>query len=261
MKHQLTKKSKGWLLVATGGVILMIAVLLILILGKKSGRDPAKEEMPIATASNASGPTLLTLDMGDSDEFYKAPPEKKIILNFGDGRYDITDDIEMWMFGEPIVNLPNVLIKMGLTFTTERPEGYQKMEGYEVYGPGEDPDISLRQPCFAMDDEGNYVVYTINSRQVRDRDGLQSSMTYPCILTEDGTLLISAAYLPWCEDGKLIGIGSAAFKYGESEIEIILEPSTRKAGYENAETEEDNIEEEGEEEDESVEEMESETSE
>lgn len=259
MKNQLKKNTKNWMYGILGGVILLTAAIILLVQGKQAGVDPPSTKENIATESNASGPKLLTMDMGDSDEFYKAPPDKRIILSFGDGRYDITDDVEMWMFGEPIVNLPSVLTKMGLSFTTTPPKGYKKMEGYEIYGPGEDPDISMRQPCFAIDEDGDYVTYTINSRQVRDQDGLQSSMAYPCTLTEEGTLLISAAYLPWCDENGLVGIGSASFTYTESEIEVSIEASTRKAGHKNDEQERQ--EEEGGKEDEPVEEMESETSE
>lgn len=182
----------------------------------------------IATNSNATlyksdAGQYLTADMGDSDEFYKPDSDKKIIFDFGQGNYDISNDIVKWSFGQPIVNLPAVAEEMGLTMQTEKPKGYVLHSRYEVYSPDDDPNTELRQSIFFVAPDGQFVRYTIGSRLIEDGNGNSVGMVYPCTLDGE-TLMVAASDLPYF-DGKELKIGvPILYRYGDSKITLVAVP-------------------------------------
>lgn len=185
-----------------------------------------EESEEVRKTSDTYGKTdagqYISVNMGDSDEFYKPAEGTKTILNFGQGNYDITQDIVKWSFSQPIVNLPQLGEKMGLKFQIEKPKGYVSKTRYEIYSPDDDPDISQRSKVFLVADNGDYICYTIGSRIVEDSKGNVIYTTYP--VTLDGeTLCIAASNLPYYDGKNLIIGNTVSTQYGSSKVTLTMD--------------------------------------
>lgn len=188
------------------------------------------------TVGKTDASQYITAAMGDSDEFYKPDENMKVILDFGKGNYDITSDVVKWSFSQPIVDMIKLGEEMGLTFQTARPAGFEPHERYEVYAPGDDPDVSIRQRVFLVADDGAYICYTVGSRIVEDNEGNVFYMTYP-VTPEGETLTVAASSLPYYDGKTLIGGCPVETKYGESKITLVANPELKAAADETAEDE------------------------
>lgn len=223
-----------WVVAIITGVLLGIVIFAITknedhnnIVSNTLGMS-SETQTNIATNSNVTlhksdAGQYLSTNMGGSDEFYKPDGNKKVTFDFGQGNYDISNDVVKWSFGQPIVNLPAVAEEMGLTMQTEKPKGYVLHSRYEVYSPDDDPNMELRQSIFFVAPDGQFVRYTIGSRLVEDGKGNSVGMVYPCTLDGE-TLMVAASDLPYF-DGKDLKIGvPVSYNYGDSKITLTSTP-------------------------------------
>lgn len=223
----MTRKNTTIALVAVGIIVVVIVALLI----KKD--IPTNDNTNMASASIAESlkdeygyvpGVMVNQSFGTSDSYYQGEEGKDVIINIGNGEYNITDDIVKWSFGTPVISMKKAAEITGLTFTKEKPKEYMAPSYYEVYAPDEDVDLSKRTAYFLVDSDGNYLMYKGGSSYVFDKNGIMYAMSYfPEVNPEDeNDILVSVTGLPYLKDGKITGLGLASFEYKENKTIISL---------------------------------------
>lgn len=174
-------------------------------------------------------------ERGASDEFFQDTENRKIILNFGKGNFDITDCVVKWMYGEPIVNLNKIAAVMGLELSLKKPEGFIKLERSEMYLPEDAPELEYRYQydVYLLGPDGSSIRYKTGSTIQEDNEHYAYLNTFQVEGDRENNYetLISISEVPYY-DGETMKMGvPMSFKYGKEQITITAGDPMESVGY------------------------------
>lgn len=177
---------------------------------------------------------FLTKERGSSDEFYKNEEEKAIYIDYGAGLTNMSDCVEYWMYGEPVVNLNKMAEAMGLTLSLDKPDDFLNITRSESYWPGDEPKMETRYnyDLYLLGPNEQAILYRMGSTMQIDSDHYYYKGVFQVEGDrEDGyKTLVSISQVPYF-DGTTMKAGvPQSYQYQPDRINIVFGTPDQSTG-------------------------------
>ena len=177
---------------------------------------------------------FLTKERGSSDEFYKNEEEKDIYIDYGAGLTNMSDCVEYWMYGEPVVNLNKMAEAMGLTLSLDKPDDFLNITRSESYWPGDEPKMETRYnyDLYLLGPNEQAILYRMGSTLQIDSDHYYYKGVFQVEGDrEDGyKTLVSISQVPYF-DGTTMKAGvPQSYQYQPDRINIVFGTPDQSTG-------------------------------
>jgi len=177
---------------------------------------------------------FLTKERGSSDEFYKNEEEKAIYIDYGAGLTNMSDCVEYWMYGEPVVNLNKMAEAMGLTLSLDKPDDFLNITRSESYWPGDEPKMETRYnyDLYLLGPNEQAILYRMGSTLQIDSDHYYYKGVFQVEGDrEDGyKTLVSISQVPYF-DGTTMKAGvPQSYQYQPDRINIVFGTPDQSTG-------------------------------
>lgn len=177
---------------------------------------------------------FLTKERGSSDEFYKNEEEKAIYIDYGAGLTNLSDCVEYWMYGEPVVNLNKMAEAMGLTLSLDKPDDFLNITRSESYWPGDEPKMETRYnyDLYLLGPNEQAILYQMGSTMQIDSDHYYYKGVFQVEGDrEDGyKTLVSISQVPYF-DGTTMKAGvPQSYQYQPDRINIVFGTPDQSTG-------------------------------
>ena len=177
---------------------------------------------------------FLTKERGSSDEFYKNDEDKAIYINYGAGLMDMSDCVEYWMYGEPVMNLNKMAEAMGLTLSLDKPDDFLNITRSESYWPGDEPkmDIRYNYDLYLLGPDDQAILYRTGSTMQIDSDHYYYKGVFQVEGDrEDGyKTLVSISQIPYFDGTTLKAGVPQSYQYQDGRIDIIFGTPDQSVG-------------------------------
>lgn len=177
---------------------------------------------------------FLTKERGSSDEFYENEEEKAVYIDYGAGLTDMSDCVEYWMYGEPVMNLNKMAQAMGLSLSLDKPDDFLNITRSESYWPGDEPKMGTRYnyDLYLLGPNGQAILYRTGSTMQIDSDHYYYKGVFQVEGDrEDGyKTLVSISQVPYF-DGTTMKAGvPQSYQYQSDRINIVFGTPDQSSG-------------------------------